>query len=190
MRAKVRHPARRPAVQTTAVLNPTAVTSVVSEHPASSSTDPPPLPPPCDPPAPVPAKRRRFANPNWEFPGGWLVLDVSRSSLDAHCSDPRHYDPKNPCRLNRGLAPKSDSNAARGRPLGLLVQWLKADVATSTLHKDMLKPSSCTLEDVQFLCRENRVLARDEAQTAFPGTFQKLERKLRDGEGEEPIGFA
>jgi hypothetical protein len=101
----------------------------------------PPLPPPADvpgplvdippphPDAPPAARRRRFANDSWEVPNGYLVWNDASSSLDAHCDDPRHYSASNPCRLNR---------TCRGRPLGLLIQWLAADVPDQATHKAMV----------------------------------------------------
>jgi hypothetical protein len=37
----------------------------------------------------------------WRMPGGFIIFDADRHSLNAHCTNPLHKNVKNPCRLNR-----------------------------------------------------------------------------------------
>ena len=60
-------------------------------------------------------------HPRFEVPGGWIV--VRPNNLDAHCNNPDHNDPANPCRVTKGTNPK-DMFGNNGRPAALLMAWL------------------------------------------------------------------
>jgi hypothetical protein len=136
----------------------------------------------------VPPPPRAPRNPHWQFDGGYLVHDVGRKSLDAHCENPAHDFPGNPCRRNRTLEPGKTS--ARGRPLGLLCRWLEAaHKLTAEEHCDMLVLKRQTAEDRAFLAWDHRNASRLQAVATYP-VLATLERKPRDGEREEPDGLA
>ncbi len=154
----------------------------------------PPLPPPPEAAEPRRGAKRRpgFRNPEWLFPGGKIVYDVERESLDAHCLNPNHKDKSNPCRVNRTRLPDARGRpTAQGRPLGLLIRWLQiCDLRENrTLHTGMCKPKEATELDLALLEFENRVAARDLyfARPEYTDLFG-LERPPRTGEGPEPLG--
>lgn len=170
----------------------------------------PPLPPPAgepphehEAPAPavvelgpepepeVPGDRDFKGNRSWPVPGGWIVHHAARDSLDAHCSCEAHLDKKNPCRLNRThVACARGLNQARGRPLGLLMAWLKASSRHASRRKHHGMVSSDDPEDVDLLSFDRRVAGRAWLVQNGYDELLALERRLRAGELDEPDGWA
>jgi hypothetical protein len=150
------------------------------------------------PPVPGPGAARvhkaRFSNPNWAVPGGSIVQDYGRKSLDAHCSIPEHHHPTNPCRLNRtALAASRGRETAQGRPIGLLLAWLAAGEHRPSRdghHKMSIAKHRCA-EDIAMLSFDRRLELRQWAQEQPDlASLLALERVRRDGEGVEPEGLA
>lgn len=123
------------------------------------------------------------AGPEWPT---WEVLDDSGNSigfikygaadaiLSAHCRAAGH----GLCRMNRTVRP-NPRKPGQGRPLGLLIAWLRlgADLPDRMSHKDAT--SGITLHD--------RSVARDWvlANPSMVGPLSK-ERPREDSEGPEP----
>jgi hypothetical protein len=144
----------------------------------------------------LPCEARIFAhNQFWIVPGGWLVYNVAAESLDAHCSCKTHKSPSNPCRLNRtrfGFKGKGKGNPARGRPLGLLLAWLRAGPSKRERdqHKHMVDPRRKAEGDDLWFTLDKRQVARQWAVDHGLIDLLGLERPLRVGEPIEPEGFA
>jgi hypothetical protein len=137
-------------------------------------------------------KKPRFSNPSWEVPGyGWIVHDVGRSSLDAHCGLEGHKCPRNPCRLNRGVTRAPGCrNPHKGRPLGLLIAWLFAVRPDRETHGHVCIARHQTPEDVESISLARRQAARQWAKDHGLGHLEALERPKDDLEADEPEGFA
>jgi hypothetical protein len=126
---------------------------------------------------------------------GVLKWDSKLNILSAHC---RHKDHGRNCRLNRTLK-ESDKNDAQGRPVGLLLAWLKCgsdkefalgldgDVKAAALkhmaitrghHKDIAPQ----LSPVRRVQARRWALGNEDLQ-AF---INERERKKRIGEPDEP----
>jgi hypothetical protein len=160
----------------------------------------PPLPPPpaleADAAAELEARRcgRRanFRNPSWEAPNGFIVWDMGRDSLDAHCHWPAHENKKNPCRLNRKHRDMPDKQTSQGRPLGLEFLWLELapQYLTRELHCNAFQKAKQTDEDLERLAHPHRSEARirHKDDPLLTDLFA-LERKKYTGEGEEPLGL-
>ncbi len=135
-------------------------------------------------------KKPRFSNPSWEVPGiGWIVHDVARNSLDAHCGSLQHVNVKNPCRLNRTLLP--GRHPAQGKPVGLLFAWLFANAKrpSQCLHHQMTVKRHQTADDLKELSFDKRVAARKWARDhglAFLETYESHADKLNP---QEPAEF-
>jgi hypothetical protein len=134
-------------------------------------------------------KRPRFSNPAYDILGyGWIVHDVGRPGLDAHCGRPEHHlNPKNACRLNRKLlaGPKSS-----GRPLGLVIAWLFAHRGCQETHHNMCVKRLQTPEDLEDLSWERRSCARIWAREHGLGFLEGLEApKKSPSDPDEPYEF-
>ena len=125
----------------------------------------------------------------FEVPGlGYLVLDEGqgrrRRSLNAHCQHGHGL-----CRLNRSLLP--GRNPAQGRPVGLLLAWLRAPCDSHRFldREQHLALSRCANDPaVSF---EARTAAREWAATVPElQAAMALERAPREGEGVEPQRLA
>ncbi len=141
-------------------------------------------------------KRPRFSNPNWPVADkGFIVFDVSRNSLDAHCGHLHHVNKKNPCRLCRGCT-ESVRSKAKGRPVGLLIAWLMSARPTQKQHTGMLKTSEQQPPDLVDLSHETRDRWRQWAKTHGLQPALDLERPRRKDragnflEPEEPDDWA
>jgi hypothetical protein len=140
------------------------------------------------PPVPVVGRKPRFANPNWPVADrGWLVLDISQNSLDAHCSCLKHVNKSNPCRLNRTL--NSGGPSSQGRPLGLLVAWLFASRGCQKEHKNMLIKKLQTPADLEDLSYDKRKAARVWARSNGLGHLEGLESPKGCPSNDEPLTF-
>ena len=158
-----------------------------------------PLPPP---PPPLPSGedirtlRFRHDNPRWKVPGGYIVHNVQRDSLDAHCERACHYVPTNPCRVNRTYCGDYLGRpTARGRPLGFLLAWLEVgcdpDCKSRDAHSRVADARRRTPDDEALMSKERRLAARQKAlDTGRYTAMFDLERPCRDGEGLEPDGLA
>ena len=149
---------------------------------------------PSDPGDLVPRARPRFSNPSWEVPGGWVVYDIGRDSLDAHCCQAGHHVPTNACRLNRSAMPDARGRlTAQGRPIGLLLAWLAAgsERPTRDTHHGMSIARRRTAVDSDVLSYVRRLALRQWAQLQ-PGLQDMLqkERARRPEESDEPEGLA
>ncbi len=113
----------------------------------------------------------------------WLGLNVPKGRIawykagnkfEARCKDPRHRK----CALTRSANPGIKST---GRPMGLMLAWLAADVPTHGDH------TAFAVELDSESGRAQRLAARA-AWTANPDAIRvsQKERKPRPGEGEEP----
>ena len=131
-------------------------------------------------------------NPAYEVPGGWIVHDVVRNSLDAHCACDRHRNPSNPCRLNRTADRRGGNNGARGRPLGLLLAWLRAGPARATreLHHKMVNKKLCQPHDIDDVSLAKRQEARQWLKDNGFDALLGRERPRLPDEPEEPEGLA
>jgi hypothetical protein len=138
----------------------------------------------------------RFSNPSWVVPGDWIVFDVMRDSIDAHCNCASHAHKTNSCRVNRkatGSAKGKSPNAlAQGRPLGFLIAWLASGMGKPNreAHHTMSNRHSCTADD-----REALNLARRQASRVWANSQATLvdllakERGRRPDEPDEPVDW-
>lgn len=144
-------------------------------------------------PAEPPHARDFRGNPSWPVPGGWIVHNMLANSLDAHCACDHHRVKSNPCRLNRTTQPDARRpHSARGRPLGLLLAWLRAGPSKPDRerHHKMLNSKVRQPGDLEELSLPNRQAGR---QWLVDHGFQDLldlERPRLDGEPPEPEGLA
>jgi hypothetical protein len=127
----------------------------------------------------------RGSHPWWKVPGGYLVWNSKEESLDAHCTDPRHANNKNPCRTNRKLISKGEKSGPRGRPVGFLLCWLQAQFETQAEHKQSITKKTQTPEHREFYSYQRRLAARKWAEVHIPGVVG-LERPCIGDEGSEP----
>ncbi len=143
------------------------------------------------PPQPSGMKRPRGSNMRWDVPPyGWITWDENRNALDAHCACKLHEDRKNACRAGRTCKAGPRGGGAQGRPLGLLVQWLRAPHrATKQLHTGMLT-SDQTLEDFLWFSYENRCAARDWARLNGLAECEGIESHEDRLRPSEPRGIA
>ncbi len=140
----------------------------------------------------VPHEVRVFAhNQCWAVPGGWVVYNAAAESLDAHCSCFAHRNPSNPCRLNRTRT-GGRGQTARGRPLGLLLAWLRASPChiTRDRHKHMVDVKKRQPGDELFFALDKREFARQWLVDNGLNDLLGLERPQRIGEPSEPVGWA
>jgi hypothetical protein len=168
------------------ILEPPAVEPAAEEPPVVIPAGPPEEPPDDggDHLPPVPGGWTRYLLPP-RYNRGYLMYDHTKNCLAAHCRDPRH---KQPCRLTRTL--NGGSKAAAGRPLGQLLAWLRVGPAydTKELHfevrrKDHILTWGARSAERQFLAE----YAVTHPECA--GVFER-ERIQREGERDEPLGFA
>ncbi len=134
-------------------------------------------------------KRPRFSNPTYDVPGfGWLVHDVVRESLDAHCGRQDHECSKNPCRFNRSLK-GNPRNSAQGKPLGVLLAWLFSNRPSHATHSRMKRKEDRTLADLESLSRAKRAAARQWARDNGLALLEKLEFPKGETPKVEPEGI-
>ena len=126
-------------------------------------------------------RRADFWRDELEIPHlGKLRFYRHEKHIVAVCTNPEHRD----CRMTRTLeeAPRigkpGSKSAGQGRPLGLMVAWLRKqfDYSTQQAHLKSCKPD---LESRQEARRELREMPHGEQ-------FLGYERALRPGEPEEP----
>jgi hypothetical protein len=159
-----------------------------------------PEPMPLLPPPPVPGagivaelaahRRAAFRNPSWKVSNGFIVWDVGRESLDAHCDLLAHVNRKNPCRLNRKHRDMPGRVTAQGRPLGMELCWLEmaSEYPTRELHCNAFKKTEQTPEDVERLDYPHRLDARlRHKDDPLLADLFGIERGKHLGEGEEPL---
>ena len=143
---------------------------------------PPPVPmeveePPAAAPGPeIAAGGREAAHLTKDVEGGYITVYLADNRMVAHC---RRHGPRE-CRLTRGLqASAAAGRRAQGRPLGLLLAWLRCcdqfdDAAEHKGHRP-------------FPNHEDRLAARTAfAAEADAEAWLACERPRREGEGLEP----
>ena len=150
--------------------------------PAVLEVPPPPVPmeveePPAAAPGPeIAAGGREAAHLTKDVEGGYITVYLADNRMVAHC---RRHGPRE-CRLTRGLqASAAASRRAQGRPLGLLLAWLRCcdEFADAAEHKGH-RP---------FPSHEARLAARTAfAAEADSEAWFAVERPRREGEGLEP----
>ncbi len=116
-----------------------------------------------------------------------VKYDTERHILSAHCGIPGHGKL---CRLNRSAKPSGKNKESQGRPLGLLLAWLKCgcDYENKASHHRITTPDFIHTE--AKLSFDKRSEARAEMQEKDPESYGRvaaLERPQRDGEGQEPF---
>ena len=111
-------------------------------------------------------------------------------SIDAHCSNPDHYLPGNPCRLDRQTSILRGP-LAKGRPLGLVLAWLKHGAACTTRaqHKDAVKPGKQTPADKAALSQDGRAVMREWGMLNGLSSVASSGRAKRALEPDEPVGL-
>lgn len=127
---------------------------------------------------------------------GKLVYEPQTHILAAHCANGGKYGAHGPvaCRFNRkctAAAPHMKSRAWQGRPIGLLVAWLKAqDLEICNCRQSHFALVSERHESVNFAARqEARAWLSTPASGLTPdqlASLLALERPAREGEGPEP----
>ena len=117
-------------------------------------------------------------------PGGVIRYYTKTMNFTATCNNPLHGK----CVLTRKSeayrrAAKSDNMAAKGRPLGFMSAWL--DMGRHKPSKDH------HWDTANYPDFHTRLVARLALSTASGGSdLLDKEREPRDGEGDEPTGFA
>ena len=127
----------------------------------------------------------------WQLPGevGRLKYEPNTKLLAAHCPCGGKDSTHGPvaCRLNRSVKTRPGKRGWAGRPLGLLIAWLKAahECADRQDHLDLTKHSP----QAESLSFDNRVLARDWLMNSGMedlASLLELERDPLPDEGSEP----
>jgi hypothetical protein len=131
---------------------------------------------------------RKGQNIYWPVKGGLICYDVRMKVMSAHCKDPRHVNPLNPCRLNHTVDPKSRTNDTdpAGRPIGKLLAWLSDAYRHGNRQDHHGARLAKSDEDVLALGYRNRFSLREE-QGGEDFEACLFERERRDGESIEPM---
>ena len=112
---------------------------------------------------------------------GELVYYPKQNRIDAFCRNPTHME--SACRRSRTLkASDSVNREGQGRPLGLLVAWLRKGTSCESQH---FHTRHCIVSFAE------RKAAREWfSQLAGSESFTSVERARREGESEEPLDIS
>ena len=147
-----------------------------AEEPPEAEPAPPPLPPPALPDGVAERRPRKGARATLWFFSGTISYYDSKNAFEAVCSKHKQCVAT---RTNRSKAVGADGLPLRGRPVGVLAEWLR------------LAPNFGTKEE-HWLHFDNAMADRSaaRAQVAESESGRDLlacERERVDGEPEEPI---